>query len=352
MIGRSHGQLAISAWLILTTLTACADRPDEPTDLRPDGPPEVLSVLVSNDTSGEGVSEVATFCKLGDAKRPGLVGGSPLGPDQVCPVDLTAGADEATDAVPAGWYVRIQFDELLDPDAAETLVPILDAQGQPTGTYSGTLADTRPVTVMCNGVTIDYDGHYEPGGNSLTWPVGPSLYVAPLDTSAIPTGSACEVSLRSGAVIDKDGNPVPAAQLGPYAFQIAPLAVTATSPDRFDPSDAAAMPATIDVNSPLIVTFNAAIDASSLAPSEVSILEVDGCAATTGTPHPAVIAPAELGAAALTITDADAAPGEAWERGKTFRITTNPGADILDAAGGVGALSGDATLAVCLRTRP
>ena len=352
MIGRSHGQLAMSAGLILLVAGAvgCSDDPDEPTDLRPDGPPEVLSVLVSNDPSG--VSEVATFCKLDDAKRPGLVSANPLGPAQVCPSDLAAGAAEVTDTVPSGWYVRIQFDELLDPDAAETLVPILDAQGHPTGTYSGTLVDTRPVTVMCNGAAIDYDGHYQPGGNSLTWPVGPSLFVAPLDTSVIPTSSHCEVSLRAGVVIDKDGTPVPAAQLGPYAFDIAPLAVTSTSPTRVDPADPDAAIPTIDAQSPMTVTFNAAIDATSLAPSEVSIVEVDRCGADGGTPHPAVIGPSPIGRASLTIRQADAAPGDAWGRGKLFRITTNAGAELEDAAGGVGALSGDAAITVCLQTGP
>ena len=347
MIGRSHGQLAMSAWLILSA--ACSD-PDEPTDLRPAGPPEVLSVLVSNDASGQPVSEAATFCKIGDDKRPGLVGANPLGPDQVCPADLSAGVAEATDTVPTGWYVRIQFDELLNPDSAETLIPNVDAQGHPTGTYSGTLVDTRPVTVMCNGVAIDYDGHYEPGGNSLTWPVGPSLFVAPLDTAAIPTSSDCEVSLRAGGVLDKDGNPVPTAELGPYTFQIAPLAVVATSPAAIDPSKPGGSVPLIDAHSPLIVTFNAPIEVTSLAPSEVTILEVASCDAADGTPHPAVIETSEVGRATLTIHDGDAAPGDAWEHGKLFRVTTNDGAEIKDAAGGVGSLSGDATLTVCLQT--
>src|ERR1700760_1376488 len=98
--------LMIGRWTVVAligTFAACGD-PDEPTDLRPAGPPEVLSVLVSDDTTGAGVAERATFCKLHDDKRPALIPANPNGPDQVCPEDLALGVTEAGDTVPVGWY--------------------------------------------------------------------------------------------------------------------------------------------------------------------------------------------------------------------------------------------------------
>ncbi|HET9620645.1 MAG TPA: hypothetical protein VFP84_04720 [Kofleriaceae bacterium] len=324
-------------------VVACGG-PDEPTDLRPAGPPEVLAVLISNDASGAGVDERATFCKLHDAKRPALVVADPDGPAQVCPDDLALGVPEADDAAPGTWYVRVQFDELLDPDRVETLVPIAGS----TGAERGTLADTRPVTLTCGGAVIAYDGYYNPGGNSLTWPVGPSLYVAPLAGDAIATGTACELALAP-AVVDKDGAAVPAAERGPYRFRIAPLALASTAP-LADAPDAPAPPTTIAATSPATLTFNAAVDPASLPASALAIVEVADCAAdpATGTPHPAVIAGDALDRRSLVVRAGDAADGAAWLPGKTFRISAAPGATVRDVAGGEGPLA----VTICFATAP
>src|SRR5580765_5051662 len=89
MTGRSQGYLAATACLL--GFGACA-APTEHTDLRPDGPPEVLAVLASDDPAA-GI-ESATFCKLGDDKRPGLVPAALFlqMKDQICPDDLKQGA--------------------------------------------------------------------------------------------------------------------------------------------------------------------------------------------------------------------------------------------------------------------
>src|SRR5882757_292214 len=338
MIGRSLGAPVARAWLagVLVGGLAVCGTPDEATDLRPAGPPEVLSVLVANDPTGAGVAERATFCKLHDDKRPELIPANPNGPDQVCPEDLALGASEADDAVPVGWYVRIQFDELLDPDKVEQLVPITDGNGAPTGRDRGSLADTQPVSLSCGGAVIPYDGYYNPSGNSLTWPLGPSLYIAPLEPEAIATGTACEVSIVSRVVVDKDGHPVPADQLGPYTFKIAPLTLVSTSPAAEDPADPAP-PILISAQSALSLTFNAAVDPTSLTASELTIVDVVSCGAdpATGTPHPAVIAADAADPRSLVVHDGGAATGDAWLRGKTYRISSNPGADVRDVAGGV-----------------
>src|SRR5688572_22632653 len=64
----TQSALAIAAAL---TMSACED-PVAQTDLRPEGSPEVLAVLVFNDLDN-GIIERATFCKPNDPKRPGNV---------------------------------------------------------------------------------------------------------------------------------------------------------------------------------------------------------------------------------------------------------------------------------------
>src|SRR5688572_7683211 len=63
----------VSTCAVLALSSAACDAPTAITDLRPDGEPEVLSVLVMND----GVDffiETATFCAVDDDKRPGFIG--------------------------------------------------------------------------------------------------------------------------------------------------------------------------------------------------------------------------------------------------------------------------------------
>src|SRR3954471_20868956 len=177
------------------------DSPSQRTDLRPEGDPEVLAVLVMSDAAG-GLIESATYCAVGDEKRPGLVGLPDFSSIQVCDDDLSKPADEVTTAAPEGWYVRVMFDELLNPDTVEDLVPVLDDQGMETGAFSGTIAAKNPVTLKCQSstgaglVTIPYDGYYSPSGNNVTWPLGPSIVIKPADPSLLATDSECEVTLN------------------------------------------------------------------------------------------------------------------------------------------------------------
>jgi len=228
---------------ILGTLAlgACED-PVADTDLRPEGDPEVLAVLVFNDTVN-GAIEAATYCKPNDVKRPGKVGIPAYGVAPIiCPLDVAEAQPELTDAWPDQWYVRIMFDELLDPEI-ETLEPILDAMGNDTENKTGSLATTQPVSLQCrdvnnNLVDVDYDGYYSPSGNSVTWPLGPSLVIKPLDPTIVPVESECQVSIKE-IVRDKDGNAVPTDQRGPFKFKIAPVSVIGVSPSAkgvIDPS--------------------------------------------------------------------------------------------------------------------
>jgi hypothetical protein len=242
---------ALGAAILGTLAVGACDDPEASTDLRPAGPPEVLAVLVFNDTVNEAI-ESATYCKKDDPKRPGKVGIPAYGLSPVvCPVDGSE-VSMLTDAWPDRWYIRIVFDELLDPDI-ETLDPILDAMGNPTDTYHGSLATTQPVTLKCQGVDgttlldVEYDGYYSPAGNAVTWPVGPSLVIQPLDPTIVPVESVCEVALKQ-IVRDKDGNSAEGRDLQPFRFQIAPVTVIASGPGDGDEISPATGGVEIDFN--------------------------------------------------------------------------------------------------------
>lgn len=350
MIGRSQGHLAVTACVL--GVGACS-APTEHTDLRPAGPPEILVVLASDDASGAGVTETATACKLNDNKRPGLIPANPNGPDQVCPDDLTMGVDEVTDTVPVNWYVRIMFDELLNPNI-ETLVADTDAQGNATGTSHGTLANSLPVTITCGGVDVPYDGYYDPSGNSFTWPVGPSLFIAPNDTSTVAAGTECTVTLKADVAADKDGNHVPADQIGPYKFKIADMALASTDPAKLtDPTK----PTTISPTKPLLVTFNDTVDPASLLPAEVQIFSgVASCTdTTTGPPTTAtaVVAAVPKDPTSFNISDAAGIAGNAmnaWLPSTTYVVQFAPNADVKDLAGATATLPPPDKLSICFKT--
>ncbi len=352
MTGRSQGYLAATACVL--GFGACS-APTEHTDLRPDGPPEVLAILASDDPDGAGVVETATFCKTGDDKRPGLVPAALAGPTQVCPDDLKMGADEVTDTQPVDWYVRIQFDELLNPKI-EDLLPITDAAGKPTGIFKGSLANTQPVTLTCkdvNGAPVDvpYDGYYDPSGNSVTWPLGPSLVIQPNDSSKIATGSDCQVAVKSDVVADKDGNHVPTTELGPYTFKIAPMALLSEDPAQ--PKDLT-KPATIDASKPLVLTFNATMDVTSLAAAQVKIQDATSCdpATASATVHTATIVADADSKQAIDVQDSGVAGMDAWLHGLTYIVTFPGGIDVKDAGGGAGHFPDANKLTLCFKTAP
>ena len=93
----TQGAVAIAA-VGAMALTACEDSTAR-TDLRPEGPPEVLAVLVLND-SVAGLVEAATYCKAGDEKRPVLVGLPDFTTTTLCPEDPNETVPMAEDASP------------------------------------------------------------------------------------------------------------------------------------------------------------------------------------------------------------------------------------------------------------
>jgi hypothetical protein len=230
---KTQGAVALATTVGALALLGACDDSTARTDLRPEGPPDVLAVLVLND-SVNGLVEAATYCKPNDETRPVLVGLPDFTTTTLCPEDGSQIA-MAEDAAPDTFYVRIMFDELLDP-SVEDLIPILDENGLETGSFTGSLANTQPVTLKCTGVDgmlheIAYDGYYSPSGNAVTWPVGPSLVIKQVGDVIVPTNSLCEVTIKD-FVKDKQGESVPTDQRGPFKFKVSGI-----KPLLVDPSD-------------------------------------------------------------------------------------------------------------------
>ena len=356
MFVRSQAWLATSAAVF--GVVACSD-PNLPSDLRPDGPPEVLAVLV-NVPDANGLDERATFCKTqgpndgaqgaGDDKRPGLVDvGLDFFSAQICPDDLTMGVGTPAVALPGAFYVRIMFDELLDGDKVETLSPVLDGSGNPTVNSTGSIATTLPVTFSCGGVPVPYDGYYQPAGNSFSWPLGPSLFIQALDPTTIPTSGKCTISINPNVVVDKDGNPVPTDQLGPYTFSVDALVVTAVSPKPgvTAPADRD----TIAPTDPIVFTFNNAIDPTSFDASDVKLFKGVTADCTGGAQVPDVKvgffqdAPNDVDIYDKSSTGVNPDPtvptntGNLFEPSTTYRLELSATASASDVAGGSGAIT-------------
>lgn len=264
---RTQGLLAIGTGAL--ALAACST-PDLATNLRPDGPPEVLTVMVLTDQPspfGGAVTESATFCKGAttgatgtniDPKDPTVVGLPDFSILQLCPdpdakgdananPPLMPGQDvaggpaslpvaEVTNADPMNWLARVEFDELLNPDV-ETLTNSdgTGACGEMDDGCVGHINTTLPFTLTCKDKTgadfdVPYDGYYVPNGNNVSWPVGPNVTVFPIDRSTIPAGSECSLSVKADVIKDKDGNAVPTDELGPYTFKTTGLAITGSDP--------------------------------------------------------------------------------------------------------------------------
>jgi hypothetical protein len=289
--------------------------------------------------------ETATHCRINDEKRPGLVALPTVKTIQVCPDDLSmASLTEGTaEGAPPGWYVRVVFDKLLDPDV-EDLVPQLDANMQPTGVVRGTLVNTQPVTLTCNGADVPYDGYYVPNGNRVSWPLGPALFVQAVDPVSVPVGAACEIGIKD-VVRNKRGESVPADQRS-FTFKIAPMKLRFSVPD---PSDDEPGKVTVNPETPVRFYWTAAFTTMP-DPAEIKIFEApnqpDGMADTTvceagGTP----IATADIATSASGTGPATTAlimnlnlrsPGPvlAWKPSTTYRIEFGANAKITPKQGG------------------
>jgi len=374
----------VAAGLLMGALLVGCGDPDLPTDLRTSGPPNVTAVTVMSDLQtsidpdgplGRFIED-ATFCRLGDNKRPSLVSLDAISSTlQVCPVDLGMKAmDEGSaEAAPPAWFLRVVFDKLLDPS-------IEDLEGG-----FGTLRNTQPVILRCNDVDIAYDGYYVPNGNKESWPLGPNLTILPISPTDAPTGATCTVTIKEN-VHGKSGQPVPMDQRM-YTFKLAPMAFRFSDPS---PKDEGASDGkfALDAKTPIDLFFTAQVKVAStlgkLSLSDLDLSKVsltsgpnlDGmpdpkvCDGTGGTPvDPAKIRvyvrgtkPEDVTTAALVLrVDAGGAldpsmPDPAdpvWEANTTYRLTFLDGAAVSPKQGGAAAaLPGEADFSLCFHTQP
>lgn len=216
----------LPALTALTVGAACGN-PELASELNEEGPPEIVevnvrtesAVLGDGDPTGLQAGESATFCRNGDEYRVNLVYCPEARDANNAPRPGVREISPVTDAAPGDWYVRIIFDEKLDPSVEEL---VTDADGT-----TGHINRTQPVVLRCGGVELEYDGYYDPSGNHLSYPPGPGLVVDPNEFIATGTQD-CEISIAD--LTDKDGETVQSGQIGPYSFGIAPLRIYGSSP--------------------------------------------------------------------------------------------------------------------------
>jgi hypothetical protein len=360
LVYRSTVAAAIFAGALLVGCTA----PDQPTDLRTDGPPNITAVMVMSDLRtpsdpspprlGGRLYESATFCRASDEKRPGLVGLPDVTTMQVCPEDLTKDVADSgkVEGAPPNWFARVVFDQLLDP-TVEDLVDQLDAMMKPTGTKLGTIATTQPVTLQCTNaagtlVDVPYGGYYVPNGNSISWPLGPALFVQPTSAVSVPVGATCQVGVKD-MVHNKAGDQVASDQRSKkFEFKIAPMDLRFSDPDPEDGKDGAIE---VSPKSPVRFFWTAALQATPTV-TDIQIFEgpnlnagADPDPAVCGTGGTQVLATDILatrnGAGAATTSlimnlavKDPASATHLWKENTTYRVQFGPNAKVTPNQGG------------------
>jgi hypothetical protein len=264
---RTQGILAVGLGLFAG---GCFGDPENRTDLRTEGPPQILAAMGQSMIT---VLELPFFCRyvngIKDEKAPGYVIDYQLGSQIVCPDE--AGDFAAVEIDPRGYGLRIMFDELLDADAVETL----DCDEE--GVCVGSLATTQPVTVTCGATTVDYDGYYTPNGNNTTYPLGPSLVIIPTSYT-VATGTTCTVTM-GGNVRDKSGETVPSAEAS-VDYKLEDLTLVGTDVEDADEVDDREV---LDPDGAVGFIFNAEIDPASITAADWEVVNTDTNAVIAGT---------------------------------------------------------------------
>lgn len=281
-------------------LIGCSDNQNS-TELIPEGPPEILQVFVTERIMSG--SATRTAAQLAFGSHPEL--------------DETDDGTVNTAVARAGQRIRIVFDELLvgndieeiacadgtfsavprgaTPDDVAACAGEVEALGDcrdicigangPVGILDenddGAADDFRmlsdAVTITCDGTTIpwnDQQSFYQPSGNQLIGAgplgvnsLGPALVVIP--QSGLRAGAACSIEL-SPNIVDKDdirpcadgGSGCNPGDISAIAWSVEGLAVSGSDPLN---NATNVNPALANGNANVLVQFNAAIDAATVA---------------------------------------------------------------------------------------
>lgn len=301
-----------------TLVVACGD-PELKTDLDTEGPPEVNMVTVTSEgapllVNGGSFAETPTFCR-NDGGRVNR---------EICPELENGGraVDPVGNVVPTNFQVRAVFSELINTDVEEL------EDRDDDGLLEGHIDNTQPVTIDCGGGAIGYDGHYDPSGNDVSAPPGPSLVAFVTDNGGFPaaTGSACTFMISTSVVEDKDGNALPGSEAGPYAFTLANLHPTGSDPEQAFDADGnlaeveGVAPVDDEGNTTSVAfTFNAPVDVASIDTADIALV-----LAADDTP---VAATVTVAGGNVLIT-----PDAGWLGETSYKLTLTAASTISDAS--------------------
>jgi hypothetical protein len=311
-------RLAWTGALVGGLLIGCGTD-ESKTELRTEGPPDVLQVFVTERDPGTGATSLGMYVNTNNFGDLWVIDDDGNGvPDLV----EDNGDDLAVDnaVVDGSQTMRIIFDELLDGATVErffcacsncpngiasSLDPTMcdddpDTNVNELGQWEVLNGDGLPdraellpgvVTVECDGATVYTseagDGFYNPSGNQDV-PVatglaglGPAMVVTV--STGLKTNAACRVVVAS-SVTDKDGQAVPATPTD-KTFHTEAMQVLTTVPANN--ATGVALDAAVQI------TFNALVDEASLANITIA---VDGGADVAAT------ATVDMNGTAVTIT--------------------------------------------------
>ncbi len=366
---RGRGCVAVAGGVLAAFFGGCAGEDEIQSELRIEGPPDVLAVMVARaPVQSTMILEEATFCRPNDTKRPAHVNLPNLSTTEVCPEDVAKTVETFQEAFPAFWYARIMFDELLDydeyePDERSRLTTRSQQVTQLGGTRlfeeSPPLVIGNPVALTCNGVPVLYTAFYRSTGTRETWPVGPSIEIHPINTNLVPANAVCEMSLYKGSIRDRDGVSPAQSQLGPYRFKIAPISLLIPYGAASAPYGTTGTLPILGAGNPAFrIDFNHYLNPASFDASDVRVFRdaVDNDPTTPltecggGTEVAARVAegPSIPGSGLpSSMTVADATADGNWAVGSQYRVEVG-GGQVADRAGGSNELQ---RYTLCFRTR-
>ncbi len=178
--------------------------------------------------------------------------------------------------------------------------------------------------MICDGVAVAYDGWYDPTGNAVTLPPGPSIVVYPLDFVA--TSAVCTITINDN-VVDKQGLTVPVAQraLADYTWSLTPLAIASTSPEADDPT------AEVATDGAITISFNSLIDETTVDATDIVLND--------GVADVAITVTTSANEQGLVVT---ATAG--LVEGTAYTLTIADGAEFADIGGGPYTHAGDTVI--------